>query len=289
VYKKIKEYYNDCRELSNHFPIYITSKDVSTMVERHKALVELLRQEGGRMSVTTLSEKLGVSTVTIRQDLRTLAKLKLIERVHGGAVLRFPGPRSTELAFEVRLHEARQEKDAIACFAVRLVKDGYGIALDGSTSAYALVPYLKLLQNLTVVTNSLIIAESFRDTPRNKVLVPAGRIRGESATIVGCPETLPDLNLYFGFFGAWGVSPARGVSDIDPDEVQMREALISRCLKVIILADGRKLGEVAPYTYARLDQVDRVITSDDAPPDLIEQLRGTGISVDVVPAIACNG
>lgn len=259
------------------------------MVERHKALVELLRQEGGRMSVTTLSEKLGVSTVTIRQDLRTLARLKLIERVRGGAFLRLPGSRSTELSFEARLHEARQEKDAIAGFAAQLIKDGYGIALDGSTSAYALVPYLKQLQNLTVVTNSLIIAESLRDCPRNKVLVPAGRIRGESATIVGCPETLPDLNLYFGFFGAWGISPAQGVSDIDPDEVQMRQALIGRCLKVIILADGRKLGEVAPYTYARLDQIDRVITSDDASPDLIEQLRSTGICIDIVPAVAHDG
>jgi DeoR/GlpR family transcriptional regulator of sugar metabolism len=241
------------------------------------------------MSVTTLSDKLGVSTVTIRQDLRTLAQLGLIERVRGAAVLRFPGPRSTELSFEVRLHEARLEKDAIARFAVQLIKDGYGIALDGSTSAYALVPYLKLLQNLTIVTNSLIVAESFRDSPRNKVLVPAGRIRGESATIVGCPETLPDLNLYFGIFGAWGVSPARGVSDIDPDEVQMRQALISRCLKVIILADGRKLGEVAPYTYARLDEIDRVITSEDAPPDLVEQLRSRGISVDVVSAVGYGG
>jgi DeoR/GlpR family transcriptional regulator of sugar metabolism len=259
------------------------------MVERHKALIALLSQEGGRMSVTTLSEKLGVSTVTIRQDLRMLAKQKLIERDHGGAVLRSPALRSRELSFEVRLQEARLEKDAMACFAARLVKDGYGIALDGSTSAYALVPYLKPMQNLTIVTNSLVIAESFRDTPRNKVLVPGGCIRGESATIVGFPEMVADLNLYFGFFGAWGVSLAQGASDIDPDEVRMRQALISRCLKVIILVDGRKLGEVAPYTYARLDQIDRVITSDDAPAGLVEQLRAAGTAIDVVPVIRDSG
>jgi DeoR/GlpR family transcriptional regulator of sugar metabolism len=258
---------------------------MSTIADRHKAILEILKQEGGRSSVNDLSERLGVSSVTIRQDLRTLAEISLVERVYGGAVLRSMMSLSPELAFEVRLQEARRQKEAIARFGARLVRDGYGIALDGSTTTCAMVPYLKGLQDLTVVTNSLIIAESFRDVPRNQVLVPSGRIRGEAATIVGSPDALPDLNLSYGFFGAWGISLERGATDVDADEVEMRRAMIRHCLKVVVLIDGRKWGEVASYTYVRLEQVDRVITSDDAPPQLVEQLRNQGIAVDVVPTV----
>jgi DeoR/GlpR family transcriptional regulator of sugar metabolism len=257
---------------------------MSTIKQRHKAIIQLLRQEGGQLSVNTLSARLGVSAVTIRQDLRALAGDNMLERVFGGAVLRSPAPLSGELAFEVRLREARQAKDAIGRFAAQLVKDGYGIALDGSTTSYALVPYLKTCVNLTIVTNSLIIAQSFRDNPRNKVLVPAGRVRGESATIVSQTESLPDLNLSYGFFGAWGLSTESGATDVDLDEVDMRKAMMTRCRQVVIVIDGRKWGEIAPYTFAAPDQIHRVITDDSAPDDLVDSLRARGIGVSVAQA-----
>lgn len=258
---------------------------MSTIKRRHQTIVDLLRQEGGRLSVQTLSERLGVSTVTIRQDLRALAAKDVLERVYGGAVLRASSPMSVELSFEVRQGEARKAKDAMGRFAAELVKDGYGIALDGSTSAYALVPYLKNMTNLTIVTNSMMVAQSFRDTPRIKVLVPAGRIRGESATIVGNPESLPDINLSFGFFGAWGVSLDGAFSDVEPDEIAMRRAMMQRCLRSVVVIDSRKWGETAPYTYARPQEVSRIISNDDAPPELVEHFRALGVTVDLVPGV----
>ncbi len=258
---------------------------MSTIKRRHQTIVDLLRQEGGRLSVQTLSERLGVSTVTIRQDLRALAAKDVLERVYGGAVLRPSSPMSVELSFEARQGEARKAKDAMGRFAAELVKDGYGIALDGSTSAYALVPYLKNMTNLTIVTNSMMVAQSFRDTPRIKVLVPAGRIRGESATIVGNPESLPDINLSFGFFGAWGVSLDGGFSDVEPDEIAMRRAMMQRCLRSVVVIDSRKWGETAPYTYAQPQEVGRIISDDGAPPELVEHFRALGVTVDLVPGV----
>jgi DeoR/GlpR family transcriptional regulator of sugar metabolism len=257
---------------------------MSTIQRRHQTIVDLLRQEGGRLSVQTLSERLGVSSVTIRQDLRTLAANDVLERVYGGAVLRPSGPMSVEMSFEVRQGEARKAKDAMGRFAAQLVKDGSGIAMDGSTSVYAMVPYLKRMNNLTIVTNSLMVAQSFRDTPRVKVLIPAGRIRGESATIVSEPDSLPDINLSLGFFGAWGVSLDGGLSDVDPDEVVMRQSLIRRCLRTVVVVDSRKWGETAPYTYAQPQDVNRIISNDGAPPEIVEHYEALGVSVDLVPA-----
>ncbi len=256
---------------------------MSTIHERHKAIVELLRQEGGRLSVNALSERLGVSSVTIRQDLRTLAEDRVIDRVYGGAVLHMAGPPLSELSFEVRAREATRQKDAIGRYAAALVKPGYGIALDGSTTVCALVPYLKQIANLTIVTNSLMVAQQFREATHHTILMTCGRLRGESATIVGTLNGLPPINLNLGFFGAWGVSLIAGITDVNPEEVRTRQIMIEHCLETIIVVDGRKWGEVAPYTYAALDQVSRIITDDSAPSHLVSELCNHWVTVDVVP------
>lgn len=256
---------------------------MSTVHDRHKAIIELLKREGGRLSVNALSERLGVSSVTIRQDLRALAEEKIVDRVYGGAVLRNMSPPTMELSFETRIQEAVRQKEAIGRYAASLVKRGYGIALDGSTTAFALIPYLKQIGELTIVTNSLFVAQQFRDAPRLVVFLASGRLRGESGTVVGSLNGVPALNLNLGFFGAWGVSPTQGITDVNPDEVAMRRTMMALCLETIIIVDGRKWGEVAPYTWATFDEIGRIITDDSAPRAVVEEVRRLGVTVEIVP------
>ncbi len=256
---------------------------MSTVRDRHRAIIELLKQEGGRLSVNALSQRLGVSSVTIRHDLRALAEEKIVDRVYGGAVLRNASLPTLELSFETRVQEAVRQKEAIARYAASLVRRGYGIALDGSTTAFALVPYLKQIGELTIVTNSLFVAQQFRDAPRLMVYMASGRLRGESGTVVGSLNGVPALNLNLGFFGAWGVSPSQGITDVNPDEVAMRRAMMALCLETIIIVDGRKWGEIAPYTWATFDEIGRIITDDSAPPDIVAEVRRLGVTVEVVP------
>lgn len=250
--------------------------------ERRRAILDQLKQQG-RVSVKTLSEKMNVSAVTIRQDLRVLEEGGLLERTYGGAVRRIPEPVLPELSFDVRQERYQAEKAAIAAVAASMVKSGYSIALDCSTTAYALVPYLKLIDRITIVTNSLTIAQSFLDSPQIQVLLPGGRLRRDSISIVGRPEGLPDVNLNVGFFGTRGISLMGGITDADPDEVTIKKAMIAHCLAPIIIADGSKWGQVAPYTFITPQQVDCIVTTDSAPTELVEQFRREGVYVEVVP------
>lgn len=249
--------------------------------ERRRIILDKLRQFG-RVSVKELSEAMRVSAVTIRQDLRVLEEGGYLERTYGGAVRREEPGGMPELSFHVRLNKRRRDKDAIAAAAVSLVQDGYSIALDGSTSAYALVDGLKGFNKITVVTNSLVIAQQFLDAPQVRVLIPGGRLRRDSISLVGRPEGLPDINLNIGFFGARGVSLVNGITEVDPDEVMIKQAMMARCLQTVILVDGSKWGQVAPYTFARPHQISRIITSDDAPREMVNQFREAGVRVDVV-------
>src|SRR5260221_9089429 len=150
--------------------------DTQFLEERRKSILQRL-QQFGRVSVNTLSDDMGVSTVTIRQDLRALEQLGLLKRTYGGAIRRLPDQAIAELSFHIRQEQNAAEKEMIARAAAGLVEDGYSIALDASTTAFAMVSYLKKLSSLTVVTNSIAVAQSFLDSPHIEVLMPSGRLR----------------------------------------------------------------------------------------------------------------
>ncbi len=249
--------------------------------ERRRNILELLRQRG-RVSVKALSEQLHVSAVTIRQDLRALEREGLLERTYGGAVQRTSPPVS-EPAFDLRRERSPAEKIAIGQAAAALVQDGYSVALDASTTAYAITPYLKRFYGLTIVTNSLIIAQQFLDAPRTRVILPGGRLRRDSISIVGNPSSLPHINLNLGFFSASGLSLETGATDINPDEVEMKRALIARCVLPVIVVDSSKWGQIAPYTYLPGHELKHVITTTKAPPGHVGALRQAGIRVDLAP------
>lgn len=250
--------------------------------ERRRAILNRLKQNG-RVSVRALSDEMQVSTVTIRQDLRVLDEEGLLERTYGGAVLRQPENSSfvPEAPFDIRNSERAHEKTAIAQLAAQIVQEGQAIALDASTTAYALVPFLKQFHQLTVITNSLIIAQSFPDKSGIEVLIPGGRLRKDSVSLVGRPDGLPDVNLNLGFFGARGLSIQRGMSDSDPDEVAMKRAMIARCIHTVVIVDSSKWGQVAPYTVLPGDGIGHVISTSAAPAALVDQFRQAGTHVDL--------
>lgn len=248
--------------------------------ERRRMILDELKQRG-RVSVRELSDSMHVSEVTIRQDLRSLETEGMLERTYGGALLREAASGPPELSFHTRMGKKRAQKEAIAQAAAELVFDGDAIALDASSTAFATAGLLKGLRRLTVVTNSLHLANYFLDAPQITVMLPGGRLRRDSISLVGRPEGLPDINLRLGFFGARGISTVAGVTDVDVDEVAMKQAMATRCLSAVVLVDGGKWGQLGAYTFLRLPDVARVITSDDAPEPLVREVREAGVEVQV--------
>lgn len=249
--------------------------------ERRRVILDKLRAQG-RVLVKDLSDLMQVSAVTIRQDLRALEEEGLLERTYGGAVQRHESDMMPELSFHVRQNKKRREKALIAQAAAAMVKEGDSVALDASSTVHALIAHLKAFRKLMVVTNSLIIAQSFLDSPQIQVILPGGRLRRDSISIVGAPEGLPDINFNIGFFSARGISVMGGVSDVDFDEVTVKQAMAGRCVRTVVLVDDSKWGQVAPYTFLRLDQVGRVITNASAPADLVAEVRAKGVDIQQV-------
>jgi DeoR family fructose operon transcriptional repressor len=253
---------------------------VHRLAERRQEIVNVL-SEAGQLSVLELSDRFDVSEVTIRQDLQALSEQGLLQRTRGGALSINALP---EFSYDVRQQQKSVEKRLIGQTAASLVHYGDIIFLDASTTAHAIVPHLKKLSELTVITNSLKIAMSLLDAPHIQVLLPGGSLRRTSISLVGQPQGsfLEGLNIEIGFFGARGLAVPEGLTDVEFNEVQMKRSIAERCRRVVGVLDARKWGRVAAATFADLNQIDIIISDPAAPEDLVAQVRRYQIEVLLV-------
>jgi DeoR/GlpR family transcriptional regulator of sugar metabolism len=245
---------------------------------------EILRrvQKDGRVSVTDLSQQFNVSEVTIRADLQALATVNLLVRTHGGAV---PASRGLpELSLSMRRQQQVSEKSRIGEAAAKRVVDGDAIFLDTSSTALAIAQQLKQHRHLTIVSNSLAIAQELLDAPGVTVVMPGGQLRRETASLIGADglEMLRKFNIQKGFFGAHGLSVPEGLTDVSAAEAEVKRPLVQMCRQVIAVIDATKWGRVGLASFATLDQINTVITDEHAPAACVADVRAQGVDVIVV-------
>jgi DeoR/GlpR family transcriptional regulator of sugar metabolism len=250
--------------------------------DRRSEIIRYL-QENQRASTRRLSELFEVSEVTIRHDLNNLEEQGWISRVHGGAEI---VQRSLpEQSFEVRQSQHIAEKKRIAYAAATLVQPGDTIIMDISTSVFQMVPHLQKLTSLRVVTNCLRTADTLTScSNRIEVVLLGGSIRCETASVVGpfAEEMLAKLYADKCFLGTAGLTPERGLTDVDSREIQIKRAMVKAVDQVNILVDSSKFGEQAFLTFARLEEIDRLFTDDGISTEYVEICQEAGIELTIV-------
>jgi DeoR family transcriptional regulator, aga operon transcriptional repressor len=249
--------------------------------ERRQEILNLVNSHG-RVAVADLSTQFGVSEVTIRADLQALAESGLLVRTYGGAI------STTYSLQELSLLQRRQqhipEKQRIGAAGAALVKDGEAVFVDSSSTALVVAQHLKSRRDLTLVTNSLVIAQEMLGLPNVTVVMPGGTLHHDTVSLIG-PEGLAFLEQYHirqGFFGAYGLSVEAGLTDGSAPESEIKRALVKLCYKVVVVADATKWGRTGVTSYAALADVDTVITDAQAPAGLVAQVRAAGVAVMLV-------
>ena len=248
------------------------------MLARHRQslILQTVRNDGSAR-VSDLTQRLGVSDMTIRRDLEVLARDGLIEKVHGGAVL--PGtPASHEPGFEAKLVLEQPEKTAIARAAANLVTPGTAIAVAGGTTTFALAQYLLDVPGLTLVTNSLRVTNVFSGIRgldgATDSLVLTGGVRTPSDALVGPVADLTIRSLHFDllFLGCYGFDAEAGLTTPNLAEAETNRTFMRVARRVVVLADHTKWGLVSLSSFARLNEVDVLITDDMLPLDARAQV-----------------
>jgi len=231
--------------------------------QRQAAILDRVRERGG-VRVRDLVEELGVSDMTIRRDLEALADLGLLDKVHGGATAIRPHA-TDEPGFDAKSTQHELEKAAIAARAATFVKPGTAIALSAGTTTWRLAQRLVDVPDLTVVTNSVPVADVFYDAGRsNQSVILTGGIRTPSDALVGpfAVAAIRSLNLDQVYLGVHGISALRGLTTPNLMEAEADRALVEAARQRIVLADHTKWELVGLSTICTLSKVDVLVTDD---------------------------
>ncbi|MFT4044899.1 MAG: DeoR/GlpR family DNA-binding transcription regulator [Gordonia sp. (in: high G+C Gram-positive bacteria)] len=249
--------------------------------ERQQAIAEQVDTHG-RASVSALATRFEVTSETVRRDLAVLERAGRLQRVHGGAVR--PGLVQVidELGVDERENEHITQKTAIARAAVRfLPPDGGSVIFDAGTTTHRAAAALPRDRRLTFITTSLQLASALTTYAGCTLQTIGGRVRGLTQAAVGADTViaLSRLRASTAFVGTNGISEAHGLSTPDPEEAAVKAAIVRAAQRVVVLADSSKMDRENLSSFARLDDVDVLITDDNIDPVFSASLSARGIEV----------
>ena len=235
--------------------------------QRHELIVVEVRRRGAAR-VVDLASLLGVSDMTVRRDLDVLDDAGLVIKVHGGATT--PDQHSSfEPGFAAKSVRNVEDKAAIARAAAARVAPGAAIGLGAGTTTYQLAAELEPIANLTVVTNSIRVAEVLTQLPRpDRTVVVTGGIRTPSDALVGpvAVQALRSLHLDVVFIGVHGMTDDAGYTTPNLMEADANRAFIAAAQHLVVLADHTKWGVTGLSSFAALNEASVVISDQALPP-----------------------
>lgn len=245
-------------------------------------------QRRGAIRVSELSQLLGVSDMTIRRDLDTLANQGQLDKVHGGATVR-RAPSTDEPGFEAKGQRQVEEKEAIAAAALAMVSPGSAIGLSAGTTTWVFARHLVDVPDLTVVTNSMRIADLLHASSANGPnVVLTGGVRTPSDALVGplAVSALEQLHLDVVFMGVHGMDPKAGFTTPNLLEAETDRALVDAGRRFVVLADHTKWGTVGIKTIASIEQADTIVVDSHMADEDLAALRelASDVMVATVPA-----
>lgn len=240
-------------------------------VERTEREIEIMTRlaDDGALTVTSLAADLGVSTVTIRGDLRALEQRGLLVRTHGGAR---PATFKTILQREQLNVDA---KTRIAAAAAAMVHDEDAVMLEAGTSCAFIARQLTARRGVQVVTNSTLAFNNARINPALTVILTGGVFRRESESFVGpvAERAIKDFNARIAFLGTDGFSPERGLTTRFVEGAQVASLMRDRAEETWLVADSTKFGQAGFVSFLPLDGITGIITDSGLPEGAAEALQ----------------
>jgi len=243
---------------------------------RHRILARVAAEQ--TIHVAELARELRVSEMTIRRDIRRLERDGFLRQTYGGATAHVT--RSFDISFNARALQHAREKRLIGMRATELLDGARVVFLGIGTTAEQFARYLPPHPEMTVVTASLPIASLLGTRPVRTVSIGGTVLRDE----LSCngPAAIRDLERYrfdVALIGAAGLSARWGITELTDEEAEVQRSAIERADRLILMADGSKIGAATNAVVAGADRIATLVTDASADADELDRLRALGVQV----------
>ncbi|PKM51663.1 MAG: DeoR family transcriptional regulator [Firmicutes bacterium HGW-Firmicutes-7] len=242
--------------------------------ERQLAILNMVANSP-KINVSSLSKELGVSQVTIRQDLRTLENNGMLKRFHGGAMPVSDDDMMKRLSFNFEV------KTAIAQEAASLVNNGETVLIESGSTNVLLAVELAKKSNITIITNSAFISRYISGMNNVKIILLGGDYQHESEVLVGplTRKCLKEFHVDKVFIGVDGFSPNTGFTCVNLMRAEVAHAMAEQADKVIIVTDSSKFNMLGVASQLQAEDVDMVITDTNISAKDLDILKSFDIEV----------
>ena len=247
-------------------------------VESRRSAIVAYINEKGEVTFAQLKEAFpNVSDMTLRTDLKNLDDNKRIVRIHGGA-------RSVDVVFGTDDFLSRRSirnvdaKKAIIMKAKELIGPGTSIFLDSGSTTTMLAAELDDQPNL-IVTSSISVAMELGGLEKPQVLIPGGFMNRYSMSICGSQgiRELQTMTFDLAFMGV--TTYDEGFACNVYEESLLKQTVISKSLKTVVLMDSTKVGKHSTFTFASLKDMDVVISDGALPESFLAACRENNVEV----------
>jgi len=243
--------------------------------ERQKKILKSMQEER-TVYVPDLASQFGVTEASIRLDLKDLENQGHVKRFHGGAKLVKPS------AYEGRIRVNQQAKKAIAKRALEYISPGDTLFLDSGTTVLMLAQMLTGINQLTIVTNSIPIAQQVGREYEKEVILVGGFFNYPEQCCEGpmSEKFLNDFRASTAFIGADSAYPFGGLFSNGVRMVGYVQKIIDNSERTILLMDFLKFRTVGRVKFSDIESLDVIVTDSGIPEkardDLINLYRGDG-------------
>jgi DeoR family transcriptional regulator, fructose operon transcriptional repressor len=257
-------------------------------LERKRLILEILSEQKS-VGIEDLSNKMGVSEMTVRRDLQNLENAGLLTRTYGGAV-NVPSRYFAQPSFGDKEVVNHLEKRAIGIAAGKLIQEGETIGLGSGTTCFQVACHLNPDLNITVVTNAVNIGMELIKYPNIQLFVTGGVLIPKSFALIDpfVEDVFQRIHINKLFLGTTGISLESGITTQHLLEASFYKAMIAASQEVIIVADHCKLNLVTLAPILELERVTRLITDDHATLEYLEKIRQHGVEITIADSTEVN-
>jgi DeoR family transcriptional regulator, aga operon transcriptional repressor len=247
---------------------------------RREQIIQLFQTQQ-EVSIREISERFNISIATARRDLDALVDHGKVERLHGGA--RLVGQAPPELPSLQRCSEQMEEKQAIAALAAQMIGDNETVFLGSGTTVLEVARRLPRRMNLTIVTNSMLVANALTERRDISLIVLGGLFRSSEGSFYGhlTEILLNEINASKVIFGIRAISLENGLTNDFIPEISTDRKILKIAKDIILLADHTKFERVATGLVCSVSDVSKIITDDKTPRVLIDEFRNEGTEMIV--------